>query len=101
MNTAPITDIADRLRKALASSPEPIISVDVVDLRALLGAVDAVTELAAEWRDRHSDYDEGTEQQIADGLAITKALGIPCPHRWRLRASSGRDFCAACIKALS
>lgn len=42
--------------------------------------LDEVLALARQWRDQPTDYDEDTEQQIEDGLAITRLLGDPCPH---------------------
>lgn len=37
--------------------------------------VDTVRKLAAEWADQPTDYDEDTEQQIADGRTLRGLLG--------------------------
>lgn len=44
-----------------------------------LNALAAVTELAVQWANQPTDYDEDTEQQIADGnelLAVLRQHGI-------------------------
>lgn len=45
--------------------------------------LDEILALARQWRDQQTDYDEDTERQITDGLAICNLLGDPCPHVWR------------------
>ena len=57
-----------------------------------------VRELAVQWRDQSTDYDEDTEQQIADGRELCNLLGIACTHA---RMIGGTEFwpedrCAIC-----
>src|SRR5690606_23419107 len=49
----------------------PAISAELRKYRA---QVDAVRALATQWATQPTDYDEDTEQQIADGLALLDIL---------------------------